>query len=57
MDDINIEIEFNYNPWTADNEERIHALTQTECDSTSHTTQQNVGLHDSSSPASMKKNY
>ena len=53
MDDSEIELDYQ---WTTDNEEQIHVLTQPECDSTSHTTQPCVGLHDSSSPASMTNN-
>jgi hypothetical protein len=53
MDDSEIDLDYIQ---TTDNEEHIHVLTQPERDSTSHTTQPFVGLHDSSSPASMR-NY
>ena len=52
MDDI--EIELDYNPWPTDNEELGHALTQPDCDSTSHGAQHVVVQQDSNSPASFK---
>ncbi len=51
MDDI--EIELDHNPWTADNEEQIHALKQPD-DTTSLDAQHVVVQQDSTSLASVK---
>ena len=49
----NIDTELDYNPWTSDNDEMLHALTQQTYDSASPTAQPVVEQHDSISPANV----